>query len=156
PTPLRALRSDAVAVLLSAATADYALSRTQIFGVKLPLTEELVQRGWRPSLNGAGEKKRAGSFNRFADLHLSRVASELRSAVQHLAVEDAADQLPKLSRDIDSVQLLAGAYGDAVATWLENWQELQRAIEHDDRSVVEYFRRQALAAAQFWLHSGKR
>ncbi len=70
----------------------------------------------------------------------SRVAAELRSAVQHLAVEDAADQLPKLSRDIDSVQLLAGAYGDAVAP-RENWQELQRAIEHDDRSVFEYFRR---------------
>ena len=52
--------------------------------------------------------------------------------------------------------LLAGAYGDAVAPWLENWQELQRAIEHDDRSVFEYFRRQALAAEPFWLHSGKR
>ncbi|PVW79736.1 inorganic triphosphatase, partial [Klebsiella pneumoniae] len=51
---------------------------------------------------------------------------------------------------------LAGAYGDAVAPWLENWQELQRAIEHDDRSVFEYFRRQALAAEPFWLHSGKR
>lgn len=84
------------------------------------------------------------------------MAAELRSAVQHLAVEDAADQLPKLSRDIDSVQLLAAAYGDAVAPWLENWQELQRAIEHDDRSVFEYFRRQALAAEPFWLHSGKR
>ncbi|MCS6068437.1 hypothetical protein LNO81_25430 [Klebsiella variicola subsp. variicola] len=44
-----------------------------------------------------------------ADINLSRVAAELRGAVQHLAVEDAADQLPKLSRDIDSVQLLAGA-----------------------------------------------
>ncbi len=62
-----------------------------------------------------GGRKIAGSFKRFADIHLSRVAAELRSAVQHLAVEDAADQLPKLSRDIDSVQLLAGAYGDAVA-----------------------------------------
>lgn len=72
------------------------------------------------------------------------------------ALEDAADQLPKLARDIDSVQLLAGAYGDAVAPWLENWQELQRAIEHDDRSVFEYFRRRALAAEPFWLHSGKR
>ncbi len=70
----------------------------------------------RPFLNEAGEKKIAGSFKRFADIHLSRVAAELRSAVQHLAVEDAADQLPKLSRDIDSVQLLAGAYGDAVST----------------------------------------
>ncbi|RXY82395.1 inorganic triphosphatase, partial [Klebsiella pneumoniae] len=153
---LRALLNDADAVLLAADTADEALFRTEVVGAKLALTEWLVQRGWRPFLNEAGEKKIAGSFKRFADIHLSRVAAELRSAVQHLAVEDAADQLPKLSRDIDSVQLLAGAYGDAVAPWLENWQELQRAIEHDDRSVFEYFRRQALAAEPFWLHSGKR
>ena len=155
-THLRALLNDADAVLLAADTADEALFRTEVVGAKLALTEWLVQRGWRPFLNEAGEKKIAGSFKRFADIHLSRVAAELRSAVQHLAVEDAADQLPKLSRDIDSVQLLAGAYGDAVAPWLENWQELQRAIEHDDRSVFEYFRRQALAAEPFWLHSGKR
>ena len=155
-THLRALLNAAAAVLLAADTADEALFRTEVVGAKLALTEWLVQRGWRPFLNEAGEKKIAGSFKRFADIHLSRVAAELRSAVQHLAVEDASDQLPKLSRDIDSVQLLAGAYGDAVAPWLENWQELQRAIEHDDRSVFEYFRRQALAAEPFWLHSGKR
>ena len=155
-THLRALLNDADAVLLAADTADEALFRTEVVGAKLALTEWLVQRGWRPFLNEAGEKKIAGSFKRFADINLSRVAAELRGAVQHLAVEDAADQLPKLSRDIDSVQLLAGAYGDAVAPWLENWQELQRAIEHDDRSVFEYFRRQALAAEPFWLHSGKR
>ena len=155
-TQLRALLNDAEAVLLAADTADEALFRTEVVGAKLALTEWLVQRGWRPFLNEAGEKKIAGSFKRFADINLSRVAAELRSAVQHLAVEDAADQLPKLSRDIDSVQLLAGAYGDAVAPWLENWQELHRAIAHDDRSVFEYFRRQALAAEPFWLHSGKR
>jgi hypothetical protein len=33
--------------------------------------------------------------------------------LQHLAADDYADQLAALSRDIDSVQLLAGAYGDA-------------------------------------------
>ena len=76
--------------------------------------------------------------------------------IHHPEWPSIRDQLPKLARDIDSVQLLAGAYGDAVAPWLENWQELQRAIEHDDRSVFEYFRRQALAAEPFWLHSGKR
>ena len=108
-TQLRALLNDAEAVLLAADTADEALFRTEVVGAKLALTEWLVQRGWRPFLNEAGEKKIAGSFKRFADINLSRVAAELRGAVQHLAVEDAADQLPKLSRDIDSVQLLAGA-----------------------------------------------
>ncbi|MBN0314945.1 hypothetical protein JTM73_32345, partial [Pseudomonas aeruginosa] len=101
-THLRALLNDADAVLLAADTADETLFRTEVVGAKLALTEWLVQRGWRPFLNEAGEKKIAGSFKRFADIHLSRVAAELRSAVQHLAVEDAADQLPKLSRDIDS------------------------------------------------------
>lgn len=33
---------------------------------------------------------------------------------------------------------------------LENWLEVRRAIEHKDRSVIEYFRRRALAAG----HSG--
>ncbi|MGF7449602.1 inorganic triphosphatase, partial [Klebsiella michiganensis] len=54
------------------------------------------------------------------------------------------------------VRLLSGAYIDAAAPWLENWQETRRAIAHNDSSVIEYFRRQALAAEPFWLHSGKR
>ncbi|MDP4350241.1 inorganic triphosphatase, partial [Escherichia coli] len=74
-THLRALLNDADAVLLAADTADEALFRTEVVGAKLALTEWLVQRGWRSFLNEAGEKKIAGSFKRFADIHLSRVAA---------------------------------------------------------------------------------
>ena len=56
-THLRALLNDADAVLLAADTADEALFRTEVVGAKLALTEWLVQRGWRPFLNEAGEKK---------------------------------------------------------------------------------------------------
>ncbi len=55
-THLRALLNDADAVLLAADTADEALFRTEVVGAKLALTEWLVQRGWRPFLNEAGEK----------------------------------------------------------------------------------------------------
>ncbi|MBN0872101.1 hypothetical protein JTL93_38330, partial [Pseudomonas aeruginosa] len=56
-THLRALLNDADAVLLAADTADEALFRTEVVGAKLALTEWLVQRGWRPFLNEAGEQK---------------------------------------------------------------------------------------------------
>lgn len=56
-THLRALLNDADAVLLAADTADEALFRTEVVGAKLALTEWLIQRGWRPFLNEAGEKK---------------------------------------------------------------------------------------------------
>ena len=48
----------------------------------------------------------------------------------------------RLTREIDTVQLLSGAYIDAAAPWLENWQETRRAIAHNDSSVIEYSRRQ--------------
>lgn len=65
----------------------------------------------------------ADSFKRFADIHLSRHAAELKSFGQPLG-DKYRDQLPRLTRDIDSVLLLAGYYDAMVAqAWLENWQD---------------------------------
>lgn len=153
--PLRESLTTAEAALAEAENAGQALFNRETVAAKLLLTEWLVTRGWRAFLNEAGQKKIAGSFKRFADIQLSRAAAELKSIFQQ-AEEDYSDQLTRLAREIDSIQLLSSAYADVAESWLENWQEVRRAIENNDRSVIEYFRRQALAAEPFWLHSGKR
>jgi triphosphatase len=155
-TLLRERLSEAEAALAEAETAQAALFSVATVRAKLTLTDLLINRGWRPFLNAAGEQKIAGSFKRFADIQLSRAAAELKNAFRQPSADGYVDQLPRLTREIDTVQLLSGAYIDAAAPWLENWQETRRAIAHNDSSVIEYFRRQALAAEPFWLHSGKR
>ncbi|SQD01471.1 putative adenylate cyclase [Escherichia coli] len=48
------------------------------------------------------------------------------------------DQLPRLTRDIDSILLLAGYYDPVVAqAWLENWQGLRHAIATGQRIEIE-------------------
>lgn len=153
---LREALNVAEAALVEAGKDPSAVFDIATVGAKLMLTEWLVNHGWRESLNESAQKKITGSFKRFADIQLSRAAAELKSAFQHTLGDDYEGQLPRLTRDIDSIQLLAGAYADAASAWLENWLEVRRAIEHRDRSVIDYFRRQALAAEPFWLHSGKR
>lgn len=153
---LREQLAEAEAVLTEAGKDPSALFSIAAVSAKLALTEWLVSRSWRAFLNENAQKKIAGSFKRFADIQLSRAAAELKNAFQQTLGDDYDGQLPRLARDIDCIQLLAGAYADAAASWLENWLEVRRAIEHKDRSVIEYFRRQALAAEPFWLHSGKR
>ncbi|EPK7469881.1 CYTH domain-containing protein [Klebsiella aerogenes] len=152
---LRESLTEAEAALDGAEKAEAVLFNRATVGTKLLLTEWLVTRGWRSFLNEAGQKKIAGSFKRFADIQLSRAAAELKSNFQQTQ-DDYSDRLTRLAREIDSIQLLSSAYAGVAEAWLENWQEVRRAIENNDRSVIEYFRRQALAAEPFWLHSGKR
>ena len=152
---LRESLTEAEAALDGAEKAEAALFNRATVGAKLLLTEWLVTRGWRSFLNEAGQKKIAGSFKRFADIQLSRAAADLKSNFQQTQ-DDYSDRLTRLAREIDSIQLLSSAYAGVAEAWLENWQEVRRAIENNDRSVIEYFRRQALAAEPFWLHSGKR
>ena len=153
---LREQLSAAEAALSEAENAQAALFSIAAVRAKLMLTEWLVSRGWREFLNENGQKKIAGSFKRFADIQLSRAAAELKNTFLQSLGDEYEGQLPRLAREIDTVQLLAGAYAEAASPWLENWKELRRAVEHRDSSVIEYFRRQALAAEPFWLHSGKR
>ncbi|VTN11800.1 Uncharacterized conserved protein [Raoultella terrigena] len=76
------------------------------------LTEWLVSRGWREFLNENGQKKIAGSFKRFADIQLSRAAAELKNTFLQSLGDEYEGQLPRLAREIDTVQLLAGAYAE--------------------------------------------
>ena len=62
-----------------------------------------------------------------------------------------------MTRDINSVQILAGYYdAEKAQRWLANWQGLRHAIETRQHIEIEHYRNEALAVEPFWLHSGKR
>ena len=135
---------------------DAAYSR-EIALTKLAFTEWLVTRGWQPFLDAKAEGKMADSFKRFADTHLSRQAAELRTTFAYPLGDSYGDQLPRLTRDINSVQVLAGYYdAEKAQRWLANWQGLRHAIETRQHIEIEHYRNEALAVEPFWLHSGKR
>ncbi|WP_249022722.1 MULTISPECIES: CYTH domain-containing protein [Kluyvera] len=124
---------------------------------KLAYTEWLVTRGWQAFLDAKAEAKLADSFKRFADIHLSRQAAELRKTFAYPLGDSYSDQLPRLTRDINTVQLLSGYYDyERAAQWLSNWQGLRHAIETRQHIEIEHYRNEALSVEPFWLHSGKR
>lgn len=135
---------------------DAAFSRETAL-TKLAFTEWLVTRGWQAFLDAKAEAKMADSFKRFADTHLSRQAAELRTTFAYPLGDGYSDQLPRLTRDINSVQILAGYYdAEKAQRWLANWQGLRHAIETRQHIEIEHYRNEALAVEPFWLHSGKR
>ncbi len=154
---LRDLLTQAEATLTSAVSAETAVWDVPSAMAKLLLTEWLVTQGWRAFLDEKAQAKFADSFKRFADIHLSRTASELKKTFAHHLGDSYRDQLPRLARDIDSTLLLAGYYDRALANaWLENWQGLYHAIETRQKIEIEHFRNTAINEEPFWLHSGKR
>ncbi|MES0264326.1 inorganic triphosphatase [Citrobacter sedlakii] len=156
-THLRDLLTQSEATLASAVSAVTAVYTPQTAMAKLALTEWLVTKAWQPFLDAKAQAKMADSFKRFADIHLSRTAAELKSVFAQPLGDQYQDQLPRLRRDIDTVLLLAGYYDAVVAqAWLENWQGLHHAIATRQRIEIEHFRNEAINQAPFWLHSGKR
>ncbi|MDK9356385.1 inorganic triphosphatase [Lelliottia sp. V106_10] len=138
-------------------SAETAVYSPQTAAAKLALTEFLVTRGWQRFLDDKTQKKIADSFKRFADTHLSRSNSELKTIFDRPLGDQYSDQLVRLNRDIDTVLLLAGSYdGPKAQAWLENWQGLRHAIETRQRIEIEHFRNEAISQEPFWLHSGKR
>ena len=154
---LRDLLTRTEATITSAVSAETAVYSTETAMAKLALTEWLLTRGWRPFLDAKGEAKIGDSFKRFADTHLSRHAAELRTTFAHPLGDRYRDQLPRLSRDIDSVLLMSGFYNQAQAkAWIENWQGLLHAIKTGQHIEIEHFRNEANMQEPYWLHSGKR
>ncbi|UXY11590.1 inorganic triphosphatase [Kosakonia sp. ML.JS2a] len=154
---LRDLLTQAEATIASAVSAETAVWTTPSAMAKLVLTDWLVSNGWRTFLDEKAQAKFADSFKRFADVHLSRSAAELKKAFAQPLGDSYRDQLPRLARDIDSALLLAGFYDRALAIeWLENWQGLHHAIETRQIIEIEHFRNTAINQPPFWLHSGKR
>ncbi|HDT2076195.1 MULTISPECIES: inorganic triphosphatase [Enterobacter] len=154
---LRDLLTQTETLMLSDVSAQTAIYSPQTATAKLALTEFLVTRGWRTFLDAKAQTKIAENFKRFADIHLSRHAAELKSTFAYPLGDQYGDQLPRLSRNIDSMQLLSGAYdGVKAQAWLENWQGLKHAIETRQHIEIEHFRNEAISQEPFWLHSGKR
>ncbi|ROP58204.1 triphosphatase [Enterobacter sp. BIGb0383] len=153
---LRDLLTLSEATLTSDVSAQTAACSSEVALAKLALTEWLIGRGWQPFLDEKAQAKIAGSFKRFSDVQLSRAAAELKSTFLRSLGDSYKDQLPRLTREIDSVLLLAGYYDLAkVQAWLDNWQGLHYAILTNRRHETEDCRTDALATAPFWLHSGK-
>lgn len=154
---LRDLLTQTETLMLSDVSAQTAIYSPQAASAKLALTEFLVTRGWRAFLDAKAEAKIAENFKRFADIHLSRHAAELKSTFAYPLGDKYGDQLPRLSRNIDSMLLLSGAYdGPQAQAWLENWQGLKHAIETRQHIEIEHFRNEAISQDPYWLHSGKR
>ncbi|MEA5213698.1 CYTH domain-containing protein [Enterobacter cloacae] len=154
---LRDLLTQTEALMLSDVSAQTAIYSPQTAAAKLALTEFLVTRGWRTFLDAKAQAKIAENFKRFADIHLSRHAAELKSTFAYPLGDQYGDQLIRLTRNIDSMLLLSGAYdGVKAQAWLENWQGLKHAIETRQHIEIEHFRNEAISQEPFWLHSGKR
>ncbi|RSK66295.1 inorganic triphosphatase [Enterobacter huaxiensis] len=153
---LRDLLTQTEALMLSDVSAQTAIYSPQAATAKLALTEFLVTRGWRTFLDAKAEAKIADNFKRFADTHLSRHAAELKTTFAYPLGDQYGDQLPRLSRNIDSILLLSGAYEGKAQVWLEDWQGLKHAIETRQHIEIEHFRNEAISQEPFWLHSGKR
>ena len=154
---LRDLLTQCEATLASEASAETVAYSAEQSTARLALTDWLLSRGWQPFLDDKARQKMADSFKRFADVNLSRHAAELKSAFAQPLGDRYSDQLPRLSRELDALRLLAGMYDETVALfWLENWQGLRHAIETRQRIEIEHFRNEAISQAPFWLHSGKK
>lgn len=154
---LRDLLTLSETTLASDVSAQTAACSAEVALAKLTLTEWLIGRGWQPFLDEKAQAKIAGSFKRFSDIQLSRAAAELKSTFLRSLGDGYKDQLPRLTREIDSVLLLAGYYDTLrVQAWLDNWQGLRHAIITNRRHETEDCRADALAMEPFWLHSGKR
>ncbi len=154
---LRDLLTQVEALMASEVSAETAIYSPQTATAKLTLTEFLVTRGWRTFLDAKAQGKIDDSFKRFADVHLSRHAAELKTIFGHPLGDQYGDQLIRLARNIDSILLLSGAYdGPQARAWLENWQGLLYAIKTRQHIEIEHFRNEAISQEPFWLHSGKR
>lgn len=144
------------ALLQEAQESEPLLSSSQFGLVRLSLTRWLVEKAWRNYQDDKGAAKLAGSFKRFSDTQLSRHVAELKSVFQRPLGEGHADKLARLTKEIDTLQILASSYPNGQSqVWLENWQGLQHAIQTGSMSEIEHYRNEAISQKPFWLHSGK-
>lgn len=154
---LRDLLTQSEAIIAAETSAVSAVYNPQTAMAKLALTEWLVTKGWQPFLDAKAQAKIADSFKRFSDTHLSRHAAELKTVFGQPLGDQYADQIPRLTRNIDSILMLAGYYDEKMASeWIATWQGLRHAIMTRQHIEIEHYRNEAISEEPFWLHSGKR
>lgn len=119
---------------------------------QLALTNWLVSAGWREFVDSKADAKLQGSFKRFSDIMLGRIAADLKetfSQVNHSG--EYQDKLARLHRQLLAVQLLAGAYdAAAVNAWTQSWQQLGQAIDGQHDTWLDAHLRQSLKQPAFW------
>ncbi|AXF78370.1 inorganic triphosphatase [Erwinia tracheiphila] len=119
---------------------------------QLALTYWLVSERWRSFIDAKADARLQGSFKRFSDIMLGRVSADLKETfAQVQQLNEYQDKLTRLHRQLLAAHLLAGAYdSDAVAIWIDNWQQLAQAIESGQHNLLESQCRQVIRQSVFW------
>ncbi|KNC17505.1 adenylate cyclase [Pantoea sp. RIT-PI-b] len=123
---------------------------------QLALTHWLVESQWQRWLDDKSKSKLQGSFKRFSDIMLSRIAADLRETFVDVQLfSEFQDKATRLNRQLLAVNLLAGAYpAEEVNSWLEGWLELQHAIRIKQNHGLIQLVNLAIKTTPFWLNSG--
>lgn len=119
---------------------------------QLALTNWIVTEHWRGFIDAKADAKLQGSFKRFSDIMLGRIAADLKETFGSVRqMNEYQDKLTRLHRQLLAARLLAGAYDPAaVDTWLQNWEQLAQAIASGQEVWLESHSRQATKQAAFW------
>ena len=122
---------------------------------QLMLTSWIVGMNWREFVDTKANAKLQGSFKRFSDIMLGRVSADLRETFSHVKQpNEYQDKLVRLQHSLLSVHLLAGCYdAETVATWIANWQQLQKGIQEQQEAWLDGYCRQAIKQPVFWKNS---
>lgn len=125
---------------------------------QLALTRWLVTQQWHAFVDQKAQLKLSGSYKRFADIMLGRTAADLKETFSNVRQSsEYQDKAVRLARQLLVFKLLAGAYApDAVAVWLDNWQQLLLAIEDNQQNTFSWLSNQALKQPAFWLNGAPR
>ncbi|QKJ88721.1 inorganic triphosphatase [Paramixta manurensis] len=121
---------------------------------QLALTNWLVASRWRQFIDQKADARLQGSFKRFADIMLGRIAADLRETFSTVhQLNEYQDKSTRLLRQLLAVHLLAGAYDSAAVTnWLEGWEHLLQAVREQQHYRLDSLCRQALKQPVFWLN----
>lgn len=121
---------------------------------QLALTNWLATERWRDFIDAKTDAKLQGSFKRFADIMLGRIAADLKETFGNIHHNgEYQDKSVRLARQLLAVHLLAGAYhGELVDAWIGSWNQLLQAIYDQQESWLDAHSRQALKQPAFWLN----
>lgn len=121
---------------------------------QLSLSSWLISAGWRLFVVGKNADRMQGSFKRFADIMLGRVAADLKETFGTIRqYNEYQDKAVRLTHQLLAVHLLAGAYpSQDVERWLQSWQQLAQAIHANRYNELDPLCRQALRQPAFWLN----
>ncbi len=123
---------------------------------QLALTYWLAESQWQPWVESKNQIKLQGSWKRFCDIMLSRVAADLRETFAEVSlVSEFQDKAVRLHRQLLTVCLLSASYpAEEVYQWMTGWQELQHAIDEKQQHGLSQLAKMAIRQPPFWLGSG--